>query len=66
MPMHHTANDERCANRGCGHPKSAHVYDRVMHEGAWIDVARCSVCEHEGGPCTDERRILEEAENATR
>jgi hypothetical protein len=58
-PMHGTANDERCASKGCGHPKSAHVHDRVMHEGAWIVVARCPACEHDGGPCTDERRILE-------
>jgi hypothetical protein len=60
--MHQTANDERCDARGCGHPKSAHVHDRVMHEGAWIDVPRCLVCEQEGGPCIDERRILEKAE----
>ena len=47
-----------CASEGCGHALSAHVHDRVMHEGQWRDVRRCLECEHDGGPCTDGHAIV--------
>ena len=49
---------ERCRRRGCGHPASEHVNDKVMHEGQWLEVSRCCACERDGGPCTDAKAIM--------
>jgi hypothetical protein len=49
---------ELCGRDGCGHAMSKHVSDSIMHEGEWIAVHRCIVCEHEGGPCLDSASVL--------
>ena len=57
---------EICKSEGCEHPMTAHVHDHVMHEGRWLDVARCIDCERDGGPCTDEHSIVAESETEER
>jgi hypothetical protein len=57
--MSEVAQIESCARDGCGHPIREHVHDRVMHAGSWRDVARCLICERDGGPCTDSHSIVE-------
>ena len=60
--MSQSAETKTCTSKGCGHPMSAHVHDRIMEKGEWLDVKRCLDCEHAGGPCTDGHAILEEVD----
>ncbi len=58
--MHLFGESGICSTDGCGHPKSEHVNDHVLHEGILMDVHRCIVCERDGGVCTDAAKILPE------